>query len=223
MGFLESTTLYNFLRGPMVWVAFTIFVLGSIYRIITLINLAKKEKVIFPFINGKASIKSILHWLTPFGSRNWRLKPYFTIFTFLFHTGLIFVPIFLYAHNVLWYESWGISWCTLPDAIADVWTVFVIAGCIFFIGRRIFDPTVRFVTNFVDFIFIFICLFTFLTGFFAHYPVILPYRAMLNLHLMFGEIMLISIPFTRLTHMYYFFMTRAYMASQFALWKTKDW
>lgn len=223
MEFLESTALYSFLRGPMVWITFIIFVVGSIYRIYTLIDLAKKEKVIFPFINIKAGIKSILHWLIPFGSRNWRLKPYFTLFTFTFHTGLIFVPIFLYAHNALWYESWKISWWTLPESLADIWSVIVILGCIFFILRRIFDPTARFVTTLSDYFFIGVCLFTFLTGILAHYHLILPYKAMLNLHIIFGETMLISIPFTRLTHMYYFFMTRTYMASQFALWKTKDW
>jgi len=223
MGFLESVALYSFLRGPMVWITFIIFIVGSIYRIYTLINLAKKEKVVLPFINIKAAIKSYFHWLIPFGSRSWRLRPYFTLFTFVFHTGIVFVPIFLYAHNALWYESWKISWWTLPEIVADVWSIIVILGCIFFIFRRIFDPTVRYVTTPSDYFFVGICLLTFLTGILAHYHLVFPYKAMLNLHIIFGEIMLISIPLTRLTHMYYFFMTRTYMASQFALWKTKDW
>jgi len=66
MEFLESVALYSFLRGPMVWVTFIIFIVGSIYKIYTLINLAKKEKVVLPFINIKAAIKSYLHWLIPF-------------------------------------------------------------------------------------------------------------------------------------------------------------
>jgi len=223
MEFLSSIKLYEFLRGPMVWVAFLIFVVGSVIRVGWLLALAKKEKTIFPFFNGWAALKSISHWLFPFGSRSWRLRPYFTIFTFIFHTGLVLVPIFLVAHNVLIQESWGISWWTLPDKVADVWSILVIAGCIFFICRRIFDPTPRFVTNWADYAFIFICLFTFLTGILAHYQLILPHTAMVNLHIIFGEIMLISIPFTRLIHIFYFFFTRSYMASQFAWWKTKDW
>ena len=223
MNFLSSVELYNFLRGPMVWVAFIVLIVGSIYRIGMMWSLAQKEKVIFPFLNGGAAIKSIFHWLTPFGSRSWRLKPYFTLFTFGFHTGLIFVPIFLYAHNLLFEESWGFSLPTLPEVVADVWSIIVIAGSLFFIGRRIFDPTARYVTTIGDFIFLIICLGTFLTGILAHHQLVLPYRAMVNLHIMFGEAMLISIPFTRLAHMFYFFMTRSYMASQFALWKTKDW
>lgn len=223
MGFLESVGLYNFLRGPMVWVAFIIFFAGSIYKVYTLIKQAKGEKFILPFVNLKAALKSLIHWLIPFGSRNWRLRPLFTIVTFSFHICLVFTPIFLLAHNLLWYESWSISWPTLSESLADVMTVIAIIGCIYFFLRRIFNPTVNFVTFKSDIFFLIVCFFTFLTAFLAYHQWLLPYRAMLNLHIIFGEIMLISIPLTRLAHMFYFFLTRTWMASQFAIWKTKDW
>jgi nitrate reductase gamma subunit len=223
MGFLESVTLYNFLRGPMVWVAFIIFFAGSFYKVYTLIKQAKGEKFILPFVSLKAALKSLMHWLIPFGSRNWRLRPLFTIVTFSFHICLVFTPIFLLAHNLLWYESWGISWPTLSESLADVMTVIAIIGCIYLFLRRIFNPTVNFVTFKSDILFIIICFLTFLTGFLAYHQWLLPYRAMLNLHIISGEIMLISIPLTRLAHMFYFFLTRTWMASQFAIWKTKDW
>lgn len=223
MGLLESTALYNFLRGPMVWLAFIIFIVGSVYKIYVLINQAKMEKFVLPFLNLKGAMKSIIHWLIPFGSRNWRLRPFFTIATFSFHICLVFTPIFLLAHNLLWYESWGISWWTLSESLADILTVVVIIGAIFFFFRRIFNPTVNFVTFKSDILFVAICFFTFITGFLAYHQWLLPYRAMLNLHIIFGEIMLISIPLTRLAHMFYFFLTRTVMGSQFAIWKTKDW
>uniref|UniRef100_A0A7C4EKM3 Nitrate reductase n=1 Tax=Thermodesulfovibrio aggregans TaxID=86166 RepID=A0A7C4EKM3_9BACT len=223
MGFLESLTLYNILRGPMTWVAFGVFIIGSIYRIYTLVNQAKREKLVLPFVDLKAALKSLIHWLIPFGSRRWRLKPYFTLLTFSFHFCLVFTPIFLLSHNLLWYESWKISWWTLPESWADIMTIVVIIGCIFFFFRRIFDSTVKFVTFTSDIIFVIICFLTFLSGFLAYHQWLLSYKAMLNLHIFFGEVMLISIPLTRLTHMFYFFLTRAWMASQFAIWKTKDW
>jgi len=47
---------------------------------------------------------------------------------------------------------------------------------------------------------------------------------MVILHMLFGQIMLIAIPFTRLAHMFYFFMTRAWMGSQMQkTWYGKDW
>ncbi len=214
MEFLTSTALYNILRFYLIWIAFAVFIGGSIYKVKTLIDLAKKEKVALFYINWKDTMRSLLHWLIPFASRNWRLRPVITIVTFLFHICLVFTPIFLLSHNILWYESWGITWWTLSEGTADIMTIIVISACIFFLLRRIFAAEVRFVTFASDYLLLAITFLPFLTGFLAYHQWILPHKAMLNLHILFGEIMLIAIPFTRLGHMFYFFLTRAYMGSE---------
>ncbi len=223
MEFLTSTALYNIMRGPLVWAAFAVFIGGSIYRIKILIDLAKKEKLVVPYMNWKGTLRSLLHWLIPFASRNWRLRPVITIVTFLFHIGLVFTPILLLSHNILWYESWGITWWTLTESTADIMTLIVIFACIFFGLRRIFAPEVRFVTFSSDYILLAISFLPFFTGFLAYHQWILPHKAMLNLHILFGEVMLIAIPFTRLGHMFYFFLTRAYMGSDQGFRHSKDW
>jgi hypothetical protein len=63
----------------------------------------------------------------------------------------------------------------------------------------------------------------FITGFLAYHQVVLPPKTMTILHMLSGELMLVAIPFTRLAHMFYFFLTRSFMGSQFALWHTRDW
>ncbi len=221
--FIKDPSLYNLVRGPLVWIAFLVFIGGSIYRIRELVLLAKKEKVVLPFISLKATLRSLLHWLIPFASRRWRLKPVFTIATFLFHIGLVFTPIFLLSHNILWRESWGISWWTVSEGLADAMTIVVIGCCVFFFLRRIFAPEVRFVTFADDYIILAISFLPFLTGFLAYHQLLLPHKTMVILHILFGEIMLIAIPFTRLVHMFYFFLTRSFMGSQFALWHSRDW
>jgi len=224
MEFLASTALYNILRGPLVWVAFLVFIGGSGFRLYSLLDMAKKEKVVFPFISLQATLKSIFHWVVPFGSKNWRRRPVVTTATFLFHICLVFTPIFLLSHNILWRESWGISWWSLPENVADIMTLIVIFTCIFFFLRRILAPEVNFVTFASDYIILIISFLPFLTGFLAYHQWILPQKAMVNLHILFGEIMLIAIPFTRLGHMFYFFLTRSWMGSNFVgLWHTKDW
>ena len=214
MELLTSTALYNILRFYLIWIAFAVFIGGSIYKVKALIDLAKKEKVALFYINWKDTMRSLLHWLIPFASRNWRLRPVITIVTFLFHICLVFTPIFLLSHNILWYESWGITWWTLSEGTADIMTIIVISACIFFFLRRIFAAEVRFVTFASDYLLLAITFLPFLTGFLAYHQWILPHKAMLNLHILFGEIMLIAIPFTRLGHMFYFFLTRAYMGSE---------
>jgi nitrate reductase gamma subunit len=223
LDFIRDPSIYNLVRGPFVWIAFLVFIGMSVYKVRRLYLMAKNEKVVLPSIKIEAAGRSILHWIVPFGSRNWRLKWPVTITTFVFHIGLIFTPIFLLSHNILWYESWGLSWWSLPEKVADIMTVLVIITSIVFFLRRIFAPEVRFVTSSNDLLILAISFFPFLTGFLAYHSLLLPYKAMLILHILFGEAMLIAIPFTRLAHMFYFFMTRAFMGSQAAGWGGKDW
>jgi nitrate reductase gamma subunit len=221
--FIKDPSLYNLLRGPLVWIAFLVFIGGSIYKVREMILLAKNEKVVMPYISLKLTMRSLFHWLIPFNSVNWRLRPVITIVTFLFHIGLVFTPIFLVAHNILVYESWGIDWWTLPENLADIMTMIVIGSCIFFFLRRIFAPEVRFVTFADDYLILAITFLPFITGFLAYHQWLLPNKTMVILHMLFGEIMLIAIPFTRLGHMFYFFLTRAYMGSDHGFRHSRDW
>lgn len=221
--FIKDPSLYNLVRGPMVWIAFFVFIGGSIFRIRELILMAKKDKVVLPFISLKHTLKSLLHWMIPFASVNWRKRWVITTVTFLFHIGLVILPLFLLAHNVLIYESWGISWWTVSEGLGDLVTIGVMGCCTFFLLRRIFAPEVKFVSFADDLLFLAIAILPFLTGFLAYHQWLLPHKTMVILHMLFGEIMLIAIPFTRLGHMFYFFMTRSWMGSQFGLWGTRDW
>ena len=223
LDFIRDPSIYNLVRGPFVWIAFLVFIGMSVYKVRRLYLMAKNEKVVLPSIKIEAAGRSILHWIVPFGSRNWRMRWPVTITTFVFHIGLIFTPIFLLSHNILWYESWGVSWWSLPEKVADIMTLLVIVTSVIFFMRRIFAPEVRFVTSSNDLLILAISFFPFLTGFLAYHSLLLPYKAMLIVHILFGEAMLVAIPFTRLAHMFYFFMTRAFMGSQAAGWGGKDW
>lgn len=221
--FIKDPSLYNFVRGPLVWIAFIIFIGGSSYRIKSFIGLIKKDKTIMPFISLKYTLRSLFHWLVPFASVSWRRYPVITTVTFIFHIGLVILPIFVLGHIVLIKESWGISWWTVSEGFADFMTVIVMLCCTFFFLRRIFAPQVKFVTLSSDHLFLLVSILPFLTGFLAYHQILLPSKTMVTLHMLFGELMLIAIPFTRLFHMFYFFLTRSFMGSQFALWHTRDW
>jgi nitrate reductase gamma subunit len=223
LDFIRDPSIYNLVRGPFVWIAFLVFIGMSIYKVRRLYLMAKNEKVVLPAIKGEAAGRSILHWIIPFGSRNWRMRWPITITTFVFHICLVFTPIFLLSHSILWHESWGISWWSLPESVADIMTLLVIISCIVFFLRRIFAPEVRFVTTGDDLLILAISFLPFFTGFLAYHQLLLPHKTMVIFHMLFGQIMLIAIPFTRLAHMFYFFMTRAFMGSQAAGWGGKDW
>jgi len=163
--------MYDFSRGPLVWIAFIIFFGGSIYRIVSTIVTAKKDKVVLPYMRWKYGLRSLLHWSVPFASRNMRMRPAFVILSFLFHICLLLTPIFTVGHVLLWEQSWGVKWWTLPDSLSKVMTVIVILGGIAFVMRRIGNPTVRLVSSTGDFVLVALVLAPFVTGLMAYYQV----------------------------------------------------
>lgn len=217
-------SFYNFVSGPLAWIAFLLFIGGSIFRIgRMLVLVAQKEPFIFTYMSWRYSFRSILHWIVPFATVNWRRQPVLTVVTFAFHLCLLAVPVFLLAHAVLWEDSFGIRWWSLPDTLADTLTVFVILGAVFFLVRRITRPEVRFVTSASDYVILAIVSAPFITGFLAYHQWF-AYPLMMGLHVLAGDIMLAAIPFTRLSHMIFSPFTRAYMGSEFGKVRhARDW
>ena len=216
--------LYRWATGPLVWLAFIVFIGGSLFRLTRLLLLVhRKENFIYSYMSLKFSLRSILHWLTPFGTTNWRLHPWLTIVTFSFHICLVLTPIFLLAHIVMWDEAWDISWWALPDALAIVMTLVVIGGCLFFFIRRRVTPEVAYVTAASDYVILLLTAAPFVTGLIAYFQWF-DVRFFTLLHVLAGEAMLVAVPFTRISHMLFAPLTRAYMGSEFGgIRHARDW
>ena len=162
--------IYAFVAGPLAWAAFLLFFGGLLMRVVQLlVRVNKTEKFIFTYMSWKYSLRSIFHWIIPFGTVNWRRHPALTVVTFLFHICLLAAPIFLLAHMVLVDEAWWLSWWTLPDGAADAMTLIVIAGCLFFLIRRLTRPEVAFVTDASDYILLIVVAAPFVTGFLSYH------------------------------------------------------
>ena len=94
--------IYEFVSGPLAWVAFVVFIAGSFYRLIDMIRLVvKKERFIFSYMSWKYSFRSMWNWIIPFGSEGWKHNPTLTIVTFVFHICLIIAPVFLLSLHLL--------------------------------------------------------------------------------------------------------------------------
>lgn len=215
--------MYNFISGPLVWIAFVVFIGGLLYQLITTLRLASKEKGVFQLFSFKHGSRSIRHWAIPFRNHNTRTRPIFTIISYTFHLCLLLTPIFLAGHNVLLKKAFGFGLPALPDIVADLMTVVVILAAGFFFMRRLIVPVVRYVSDWKDFALLFIVAGPFLTGFLSYHQ-ILPNKAMLTLHILCGVLWLAVIPFTRIVHMLWFPFTRAVMGSEFGYVRnSRDW
>jgi nitrate reductase gamma subunit len=216
--------IYQFVCGPLAWLAFTVFIAGSLYRLLHMLVLVhRKERFILSFMSWKYSLRSIFHWIIPFASVNMQKHPVMTLVTFTFHICLLVAPVFLLSHAVLWDESWNLQLWTLPDPVSDVLTLAVIGCCVFFGVRRIKEPEVRYLTFASDYVILGMVAAPFVTGFIAYHQWI-DYPLSMVLHILSGEILLMAIPFTRLSHMLFSPFTRAYMGSEFGnVRHARDW
>ena len=135
---------------------------------------------------------------------------------FVMHIGLLFTPVFLMGHNILLQERWGFSLPTISEATADLLTIAVIVSVVFLVLRRIALTEVRIITNAYDYLVIAIAVAPFVTGLLARYQVG-DYDFWLILHILCGEIFLVAIPFTKLSHFILFFASRAQLGMDYGI------
>ena len=158
-------------------------------------------------------------WLLPI-NKDMAKNPVFMPLVYIFHICLIVVPIFLAGHVTLWEESrfeW--SWATLPGAWADWMTLILIAISIFFFLRRVISADIRLLSSLSDYLLIIVTALPFVTGYFLTHAT-LDRAAFLGdnmplIHMLSGELMLILIPLTRLSHAVLFFFSRAATGIEF--------
>lgn len=208
-------TFYTFATGPLAWAAWTIFIVGSVWRIASTISLAKKkEMAAVAYMNWGFSLRSIFRWLTPFGTLGWKQNPGLTVATFAFHISLLLLVLFAPGHTVMWDYAFGASLWSLPEQFADILTLICLACLAYFVVRRLADACIRYVTTPHDWAVLALVILPFLTGFLAKMQVG-DALLMSLLHVLSGEAVLVAIPFTRLSHALLSPFTRAYMGSEF--------
>ena len=214
---------YEFLTGPALWAAFIIFIVGLTVRLTYLYGISKeRDRVFYNHVNLKWAIRSIIHWLIPLGSVGLRKQPVFAIAFFLFHVCLLGVPIFLLAHNTLWQEAFGIGLPSLPDSVANVLTVVFLLAAAVLLARRIVRAEVRFLSTAWDYVLLILTSTPFVTGFLAYHQ-IGPYKLILTLHILFAEILLIIIPFSKLGHIVLFFFSRTSLGFEMGRRGARTW
>ena len=213
--------MYDLLSGPVFVFSAAVCILGLIARIIWYIRgldwqIDRVAYTQYPWAGIKGALRSILHWIVPFASSNWRLKPFFTIIFFVFHIGILMVPLFLEGHMVILEQRVGISWPSIPMPVADFFTLAVLVAGLCILIRRFALPEVRILTSTYDVLLLLLTLAPFLTGYLAVKNVD-GYNAWLIAHIIFGNLLLLAIPFTKLSHVVMFFLTRAQIGMDFGI------
>ena len=213
--------MYDFVTGPLLWLTFTIFVVGLLVRLVVYIRGLdwKADRVTYRVNTSygiKGAVRSIVSWLIPYKTFGWRTNPVMTVLFFVMHVGLLVTPVFLKAHNFMLYDAFGFSLPTIPDGVADLLTIGVITAVAFILLRRLALPEVRILTDWKDIVLLAITAAPFVTGFLAYHEVG-NYDFWIVAHILSGEIMLIAVPFTKLSHFLLFFLSRAQLGMDFGI------
>lgn len=213
--------MYSFLTGPMLWVAMLVFFGGLAIRVVLYIRGLSQQldRVAYGphFSRGmQGAVHSALKWLVPFGTYSWRAQPFFTVVFFLFHIGLVLVPLFLAGHNIILEERFGFSLPTLPMGVADVLTVLAIIGGALIALRRVALTEVRILTDAQDWFILGLSLALLVSGFIARLH-LGDYETWITAHIIFGEAVLILAPFTKLSHIALYFMSRGQLGMDYAI------
>ena len=214
--------MVDFIRGQLISIALIIFILGLIFQLIQFFKLTRKKEWVYPPLEIKSEKKSAGQWVSVcFSSLNgtlWKTDPLVTIATSVFHVFLVGVPIFLLGHNLLLDQSWALRLWSLPESMTDVFTLVVLICLAFFLARRLFLARVRAITTLYDYVVLLIVAAPFLTGYFAYHQWF-HYETVMTIHILAGEVMLITIPFTKLGHMLFFFLYRFFIGNEYSFAK----
>lgn len=211
---------FLFVEGPLLWIAFLTFFIGSILRAALFLSVSRKrDKIIYQYFSWKYVLATFSRWLLPL-NKDVAKNPIFTILGYIFHICLIVVPIWFSGHISLWEESrfeW--SWTPIPDGLADWMTLIFLAIALFFLLRRIISADIRLLSTFSDYLLIVVVALPFITGYFLTHGTVdnigfLGENIQL-IHMLSGELMLILIPFTKLSHFVLFFFSRGATAIEF--------
>lgn len=213
--------MHEFLTGIFFWIAASVCMIGMLVRFVLYFKglswqLDRVAYKAHPIPGLKGAFRSIYKWIIPFGTYGWRTQPFITVVFFGFHIGALGVPLFLSGHNIFLDSKLGISLPTLGAGTADFLTWTAVVSAFFLILRRIVLPEVRILTTLNDYFILLISLAPFITGLIARYQVG-DYSFWLNMHILSGELLLLAIPFTKLSHIFLFFASRAQLGMDFGI------
>jgi nitrate reductase gamma subunit len=177
-------------------------VLGLVYRVVVVVLQIATAwlRAADRRLPGAEIVTATVGWLVPV--RLLRSRPVYSAASFLFHVGIISVPLFLAGHVALLVGILPGAWPTLSSAVADGLTLVCLAALVVLLAGRVVVRPARKLTRTRDVLLLAVLLLTVLFGYLAAHPTQSPFaaRSMLLLHILGGNLVLVLIPTTKIAH-----------------------
>lgn len=207
---MSGIDLLNWARGTGMDLAIGIFVVGMVVRVLGIVLLGRKADL------SEARQSGVGPGLRTIVSRSWpdpgtfKRTSLVVVAGYVFHVGFLVTLLFYAPHILLLSAIIGFDWPALPTSLIDVLGILSIAALIALLINRLLDPVRRQLSGFGDYFTWLVTLLPLLTGYLALNRMLLPYTEMLAWHIISVELLLVCIPFTKLSHAVTFALSRYY-------------
>jgi nitrate reductase gamma subunit len=207
---MTETELLTWLRGPGFTIALSVFIGGLLFRVVQNLVVGRSREL------AAAKGSRMKHGLVTIWRRSFfhpfmTHRGYFTLIAgYIFHLGFLITLLLLSQHIVMFKNVLGFGWPALPPTVIDITALLSIAALFAILIHRIMDPVLKQISDYQDYLAWFLTLFPLATGFLVMNPVGIAYKWILAMHILSAEVLLIGIPFTKLSHMLSIFISRWY-------------
>ncbi len=192
----------DFLIGPFFAFSSLLMMLGLLRLfIITILDMrAAFRNAGDKNIKFSKIIMETLIWMIP-GKNMLNTSVFFSVISFIFHIGLIIVPVFLFEHVIIWKHIYKFGWPAIGKSAADILTLITIACGLILLGYRLFSQKRRNLSGAWDYFFLILILVIFISGYLIPGEIrFLGFDSRMLIHALCGNLAMIIFPFTRLAH-----------------------
>ncbi|MCS7307883.1 MAG: hypothetical protein NZ526_04955 [Aquificaceae bacterium] len=212
---MTDVAFYDFVRGPLLKFSLFVFFVGIAYRFFRVFFLGLPPDFAKPKGNPYfMAVKKIV--IKP--TMGWTFREVFSrrainfIGGFLFHLGFIGLTLFVPAHALLWREITGLPIPLLPNVISDLLAYMALGSLIALTIHRALNPVLKLLTGKDEYFANFLIVMILFTGILAtRWAGGGSYVWLLSLHMFLADILIIYIPFSRLSHFVYYFLSVGFM------------
>jgi len=212
--------LLQFARGPALVFSLAVFFGGTAWRLISIFARPRKPDYSAPRGTALAAGAWRAIWL-----RMWPRKAFgrpgllATINAYAYHLGLAVIVLAFFPHIAFIRRLTGLHWPALPDVVTYVATMLAIVGLLMALASRLNSGVLRLLSNFDDYFTWAVTMAPIVTGMalieriyvpapmFPHASTAAP--ALIAVHLLSLELLLVWFPFGKLMHAVLVFVARA--------------